>query len=110
MKFLIDEDVPVAVMGFLRSLGHEVTRVAPSTPDTEVARLAKSEGSIVVTLDKDFTNMALFPPKEFNIVHIQIHPPIVRVINEALRKLIETSDKSLSGLMVLRPDGHTQYL
>jgi len=110
VKFSVDEDVPVAVITFLRSLGHEAERVVPRTLDLEVAKRAKREGKIVLTLDQDFTNMAQFPPKEFNIVRIQIHPPTVPAITAALKELFATSPKNLTGLIVVRTDGHVQFL
>lgn len=110
MKFLVDEDVPVAILYFLRFLGHEAERVISRTPDLEIAQRAKRKGMIVLTLDQDFTNMAQFPPKEFNIVRIQIHPPTIPAITEALKDLFAISPRNLKGLIVVRTDGHIQFL
>lgn len=79
MRFLLDENVSPAVRNVLIAAGHEATLVAqlmPSSSDREIVLRARSEGSIVITEDKDF-GMLCFKDG--------LHPPgLVRV---AMRKL-----------------------
>ncbi len=105
MKFLIDEDIPVKVIRAFAALGHEANRVKPGSSDQEIARLAKLENRILVSLDKDFSNTLLFPPSEFNILLIRIHPPLAAPVIEATRKYL-ASGKELKGLVILHPEGH----
>ena len=106
MKFLIDEDVPVALLKTLKRAGHDAIRVTPSTPDPIIADQARAEGRILITLDKDFTNTKLYPPTQLTTVHIQIHPPYAKDIIEAFQTLLTTlaADK-LSGLILLGKAG-----
>ena len=107
MKFLIDEDVPVKLLGFLSSRGHDAIRAASSTPDPELAKFAKTESRILVTLDKDFSNTRMFPPSQFNIVHIRLHPPFADPIIEAFKKLSNALPPAgWRGLTVLLETGH----
>ena len=105
MKFLIDEDIPVKVISALIALDHKARRVKPTSADLANARLAKSEGEILVTLDKDFSNTLLFPPSEFDILLIRIHPPLADPIIEAIEKYL-SSETKLKGLIILHPEGH----
>jgi predicted nuclease of predicted toxin-antitoxin system len=57
MRFLADESCDFAVVQALRSAGHDVTAVAETrrgVEDTVVIELARSEGRILLTEDKDF--------------------------------------------------------
>lgn len=107
MKFLIDEDVPKKALKILMELGHDSARVKSSSRDIEIARQAKKEGRILITLDKDFTNASIFSPKEFNIVRIQIHPPYADAIVEALKNILDQlSPDKFRGLIILQKNGH----
>ena len=107
MKFLIDEDVPVKLIEALSAMGHDCLRVKPSSSDREIANQSKKEERILVTLDKDFSNIATYPPSEFNIVRIQIHPPYVEALIEAFEKLLKSVPlDSFKGLIILEKSGH----
>jgi len=57
MKFLADECCPAPVVRALRAAGHDVLSIAEaaaSMPDPQVLDLARSEGRILITEDKDF--------------------------------------------------------
>ena len=106
MKFLLDEDIPVALLRTLKRAGHDAIRITPSTPDPIIADQSRREGRILVTLDKDFTNTKLYPPTQLTTVHIQIHPPYAQDIIEAFQTLLTTLpvDK-FSGLILLGKTG-----
>ncbi len=106
---MIDEDVPVKVMSFLKASAHDTARVTPSSPDAQIARLAKTEKRILITLDKDFTNVSMYPPKELTIRHVQIHPPAIEIITAALQKLLALPVEEIKGLIILRESGHLRY-
>ncbi len=111
MRFLIDEDVPVKLLKTLSKLGHDVIRVEPSTKDPDVAKLAREEKRILITLDKDFKNTVLYSPKEFNIVYIQIHPPYADRLIEAFQKLLDqTNSEAFTGLIILGEKGHLRIV
>jgi len=57
MKLLADEGVDAPIVGRLRGEGHEVLYVAemhPGIKDPEVLALAREEGALLLTTDKDF--------------------------------------------------------
>lgn len=58
MKFLLDQSTDARLIAYLRSQGHDATRIAadyPSgLPDTEVLAIAVREGRILITDDRDF--------------------------------------------------------
>lgn len=57
MKFLADENIDRAMVQWLRSMGHDVVWAAeesPETQDSELLRMADSDGRIFITNDLDF--------------------------------------------------------
>lgn len=65
MRFLTDEDVYPSIVQALRDLGHDVFDIKEEKltgiPDADVYDLAKSQNRILVSMDKDFTNILLYP-------------------------------------------------
>jgi predicted nuclease of predicted toxin-antitoxin system len=57
MRFVVDESTGVAVVDYLRSLGHDVLAVAEAMPqanDSDILDQAASEERTLITNDKDF--------------------------------------------------------
>jgi predicted nuclease of predicted toxin-antitoxin system len=57
MRFLVDASSGMAVVRYLREIGHDVAAVAemmPHAPDHEILVLAVDENRILITNDKDF--------------------------------------------------------
>src|ERR671919_622497 len=58
MRFLLDQSTDARLAVYLRKLGHDVTRVAKEYPagllDPKILSLARAEGRILVTDDRDF--------------------------------------------------------
>jgi predicted nuclease of predicted toxin-antitoxin system len=58
MKFLLDQSTDARLIPFLKTLGHDVTRIGshypPGLPDQEVLPLAKQKQRILITDDRDF--------------------------------------------------------
>ena len=109
MKFLIDEDVPVKLLKYLSSKDFDSIRVKPGSSDPDVARQAKNDNRILITLDKDFANTAMYPPAEFNIVQIRIHPPFADILIEAFQKLlVSIPSNEFKNLIVLQAGGHVR--
>ena len=58
MRFLLDENVDLPLGDYLSASGHDVTAVAldyaRSIKDDEVLEIARAEGRILITNDKDF--------------------------------------------------------
>ena len=109
MKFLIDEDIPVKLLKELIAWGHDAQRVKPGSADPDIAQTSKRENRILITLDKDFANTVIFPPAEFNIVQIRIHPPFADILIEAFQKLlVSIPSNEFKNLIVLQAGGHVR--
>lgn len=60
MNFVADESVDQQIVEHLRNEGHTVRYIvetAPGASDEDVLKLAKREGAILLTADKDFGEM-----------------------------------------------------
>ena len=69
-KFLVDENIPPAVAHFLRSKGFDVKEVKEAgihgICDAEIMDLARQEGRVLLTFDKHFSNILLYPLHSHN--------------------------------------------
>ena len=58
MKFLLDESVEFRLSSWLAGKGHDVTAIAHDYPhtlsDREVVEIARREGRVLITSDRDF--------------------------------------------------------
>ncbi len=68
MLLIADANVFVPMVDGLRDMGHDVFDVKEkgleNLSDPEIFRLAQKERRILVTMDKDFSNILLYPPGE----------------------------------------------
>ena len=68
MLFIADANVFVPMIDGLRDMGHDVFDVKEkgleNLSDPEIFLLAQKERRILVTMDKDFSNILLYPPGE----------------------------------------------
>jgi predicted nuclease of predicted toxin-antitoxin system len=103
MKVLLDTCVWGGVVRELRAAGHDVVWAGEwqeDPGDDEILERAHEEGRVLVTLDKDFGELA--------IVHERPHSGIIRLVNLSSRqqaliclKAIELHEKELkSGAMI----------
>ncbi|NPV62313.1 MAG: DUF5615 family PIN-like protein [Methanotrichaceae archaeon] len=61
MRLLIDENIPLISVEQLRRKGHDVLaigEIASGTLDEDIMQLAEKEGRILLTIDKDFGELA----------------------------------------------------
>jgi predicted nuclease of predicted toxin-antitoxin system len=67
MRFKIDENLPVEVAGDLRDAGYDADTVygegIAGTPDSMVIERARSEGKVLLTLDKGIADLRAYPPE-----------------------------------------------
>lgn len=105
--FLADENVPPQVIQFLRNKGYKVKEVREENlkgiSDVDLINLAKKESRTLITFDKHFGNVLLYPPKKYHgIIRINIHPPILEDIFTAFNKFLKRFDLSeLPGILVI---------
>ena len=109
MKFLIDHNIPALLTRHLIRLGHDVIRVNSTVSDLLIAKQAVLENRILVTLDKDFANVDIFPPSKFNTVHIRIHPPEKTIVTKTFSNLLKKiPPEKFKGLILLHREGFSR--
>jgi predicted nuclease of predicted toxin-antitoxin system len=60
MRFLLDENADIRIVGYLRGLGHDVTTMTNyGAPDEDVIALAHAEHRILITNDRDFGELVI---------------------------------------------------
>lgn len=105
-KLLLDENVPAKVKESLSMEGFSVKMPVPRSLDEDVAKLAKSEGRVLVTFDRHFANTLLFPPAEYvGIVFIRIRPPLITAVLDALLSMFDSVKEFEGKLFVLSETG-----
>ena len=106
LEFLLDENVRVEVIDFLKEKGFSAEYVPTGLTNHEVASLAKAKQSVFVTHDTDFANPFLYPPKEFfGIVVLRISPYALERILSSLEKLLREVKKFSGKLVILETEG-----
>ena len=69
MNFKIDENLPIEITNALISSGHDaITVVAQKLggkSDSTVSSVCQQEHRILVTIDTDFADIRVYPPKEY---------------------------------------------
>ena len=111
MRFLVDEDVDIRIIGVLKRLGHDARRVPSGTTNGAVIRLAHREARVLLTRDADFTDVGLYPPSRYpGIIRIAIHPPrFERIVAPLTRLLKSVPDREVTGkTFVLEAAGYHQ--
>jgi len=107
MKFLIDENVRNEVKDFLKSNGHDILEAVPASKDETIAKTAKEGKRIILTHDRHFADILMYPPEKYpGIIRIKIHPPSVPIIINALSKLFDklSGERIDKKLIILEKD------
>jgi hypothetical protein len=92
VRLFANENFPRAAIEALRARGHDVAwvpEVCPSTEDTEILTIATREGRILVTLDKDFGELAFRSglPANSGIILFRL-PPDPALVTEVATKVL----------------------
>jgi predicted nuclease of predicted toxin-antitoxin system len=90
MRLLADENFPIDLVEEVRGKGHDVLWAGSHCvgwKDAAILDRAEREGRILITLDKDFLQIAVqrrIPIKQSGVVLFRVHPAVV----ERIRGLI----------------------
>jgi len=95
MRLLADENFPKAIVDLLRDTGHDVLWArtdCAGSKDPELLNLAEADARIVLTIDKDFWQIALQRPApltQAGVVLFRIHPATTERIEPLVRAFVE---------------------
>ena len=78
MKFKIDENLPIEVVGILKEAGFEADSVYDEKlggfPDSSIFDVCLKEKMVLITLDLDFSDVRLYPPdSHFGIIVLRLN-------------------------------------
>jgi len=113
MHFLTDESCDFAVVRALRSQGFDVIAISETCPgaeDQRVIELARKEGRILLTEDKDFGRLAYLSGEQLGIGVILLRFP-ARARQElcgAVLELIRREGSKLEGSFVVLQPGRVR--
>ena len=112
MKFLTDQDVYALTVRFLSDLGHDVVPVArlglAQTEDPELLRIAREQGRIFVTRDRDFGALVFVQGRGPGVIYLRVLPSTVDAVHlELARVLTLYSEQELTAsFIVIEPGRH----
>lgn len=109
LRFLLDENIPLAVAAWLRSrragwaVFHVLEVGLESNTDSEVFRWAQVNRCIIVTFDKDFADRRILGTGlHCGIIHLRIRPTTIEQTRLALDRLLaQTDEAELNGALVV---------
>jgi predicted nuclease of predicted toxin-antitoxin system len=106
-RFLVDDNLPRSLAVDLQSLGYAAEHVYDihmgGAKDPAVYAYAQSQQAILITADKDFSNILAYSPPHAGIVVVEIPdslPPDVRK-QAILRELAALGNQSLENALVI---------
>jgi predicted nuclease of predicted toxin-antitoxin system len=112
IKFLADENIPFPVVEFLRERGFDVQEATEGgihgVSDDTIMQSARQSGRVLLTFDKHFANILVYPPdSHFGVIRIRIHPPLIDDVIKAFDQLLQKLDtETITGtLIVLEREG-----
>ena len=95
MRLLADENLPKAIVASLRLAGHDVVWARtdfPGTKDSALLDLAESEARLLLTLDRDFWQIAVHrrvPLEKSGVILFRVHPATVENLDPLVRAFLE---------------------
>lgn len=112
MRLLADENFPGPAVRALRTLSHDVVwiaEVAPREPDVDVLARASREGRTVVTLDKDFGELAFHArlPAACGVVLFRLRRPWPTLV-AAVATAVLPCDADFAGRFVVVEDARVR--
>jgi predicted nuclease of predicted toxin-antitoxin system len=112
MRFLADQDVYAVTIYCLGDLGHDVVRAAQfglaRAEDAEMLRVARAQGRILVTRDRDFGAIVFVQGMGPGVIYLRILPSTQDAVHgELARVLTLYGEQELqTAFVVVEPDRH----
>jgi len=94
LRFLADENIFPSTLQIIRSKGYDVLGIKEinfsGITDAEVIQLAQKEDRVLLTLDRHFTNIFLFPPSQTpGIVVVRVKPAVPAKVDAIVAQFLE---------------------
>jgi predicted nuclease of predicted toxin-antitoxin system len=111
MRLLADENFPKPIVEDLRAEGHDVLWARmdlAGTRDIVLLDLAESEARIVLTLDKDFWQIAVqrrSPLEQSGVVLFRLHPATPEKLAPLVRAFVEADTTWAGHISIITVDG-----
>lgn len=112
MKFLANENFPIPSMKLLRERGFDITHVAedcPSEKDEAIMRMAREQGRIIITFDRDYGELVFKhrQPSPAGVIYLRFDPMYPIEAGEVIIDLLLSGMISFLGkFTVISGDGH----
>ena len=112
MRFLTDQDVYAATIGFLRGLGHEIVPAAQlglaRATDTQLLRVAQEQGRLLLTRDRDFGGLVFVERQGPGVIYLRILPATQSSVHAELERVLTLygEDELRGAFLVVEPGRH----
>lgn len=112
MKFLADHDVYAVTVAFLVDRGHEVATAASlgltQAEDTEILRVAREQGRILVTRDRDYGSLVFVQGSGPGVLYLRILPSTLNAVHAELDRILRSYEEEdlRSSFLVVEPGRH----
>ena len=98
MKFKLDENLPVSLVGVLSEAGHEAITVADQQlsgeSDRTIATVCQQEDRVLLTLDTGFADIRSYPPQEFpGIIVLRLRRQDALHVVSAIKRIVPLLDE-----------------
>ena len=111
MRLLADENFPKPIFDSLRAAGHDVLWArtdCSGLKDSELLDFAESEARVLMTIDKDFWQIAMqrsVPLEHSGVVLFRIHPATPEHLEPLVRTFVETDKTWTRHISIVTADG-----
>lgn len=106
MKLLANENIPIFSIVALRNAGHDVLSLSEKSPgmaDEAALALAREQGRIIVTFDRDYGEL-LFGrglPSPLSVIYLRFTPQTSAEPAEILHALFEHGEAEVEGYFLV---------
>jgi predicted nuclease of predicted toxin-antitoxin system len=111
MRLLADENFPRPTVEAIRKQGHDVLWArtdCPGLKDRALLERSEADGRLVLTLDKDFWQLALQRPvalKRSGIVLFQVHPAISKNLQPLVDSMLRAQQVWIGYASIVTREG-----
>jgi predicted nuclease of predicted toxin-antitoxin system len=112
MKFLSDQDVYIATVRFLTSLGHDVVTAAQSqlsqADDVDLLVAARKGARILLTRDRDFGSLVFVQGVGAGVIYLRMLPATIDAVHAELENVLRLypEHQVLNSFVVVEPGRH----